>query len=91
MDSDNYSVLGNQDKIISNYNIMNTKSSTGKGLQRTIIKEKLNKSEPKLSRISGGKILDEADEEQMINKRILKQMDVHEEKLNRVYKTTIGN
>jgi hypothetical protein len=86
MDSDNYSVLGNQDKIISNYNIMNTKSN----LQRTLKKEKSDKS-TKLSRISGkqngpheGKILDETDDEMVVNKRIIKKFDEPIERINRI-------
>lgn len=34
MDSDNYSVLGNQDKLISNYNIMNTTSKSHKVIKK---------------------------------------------------------
>lgn len=86
MDSDNYSVLGNQDKIISNYNIMNTKSNS----QRKIKKEKSDET-IKLSRISGknmgsraAKILDEEDGDLVVNKRILKQFDETGERLNRI-------
>jgi hypothetical protein len=77
MDSDNYSILGNQDKIISNYNIMNTKSKTK------------SKTKDKLTRISGGKkdvrkILDDSDNEEITNKRIIKNFDGHIDKINRV-------
>jgi hypothetical protein len=88
MDSDNYSVLGNQDKIISNYNIMNKKSNS-----RTLRKEESNK---KISRISGGKILDDVEDEETIstvnseNKRIIKTYDETQlEKINRTNKTEL--
>jgi hypothetical protein len=62
MDSDNYSTLGQQDKIKSNYNIMITKS-------RTINDN--SEEENKIKRFSK-KILDDIDDE-VINKRYLKK------------------
>ena len=61
MDSDNYSILGNQDKIISNSNIMmhNEKSSNSTTDQIRIIKKELiEKSNHKLSRVLKGGNLD---------------------------------
>ncbi len=61
MDSDNYSILGNQDKIISNTNIMTISEKLGKSEKqeklyqsRTIRKEQVEKPKNRLSRISGG-------------------------------------
>ncbi len=81
MDSDNYSILGNQDKIISNYNIMNTKSNS-----RIIKKELISESNKLLRTYKGGKKLDETNEELVSNKRIITQQDEPIEKLNRINK-----
>lgn len=85
MDSDNYSDLGKQNKIISKYNIMNTELNS----HRKIKKESVSTS-TKLSRISGkdigyhgDKILDE---KLGVSKRIIKQFDDSEEKLTRFNK-----
>jgi len=81
IESDNYSILGNQDKIISNYSIMNTTSN----LQRNIKKEK-SEDFIKLSRFSGKTFSPNSysNETENINKRIIKQFDLPKEKLNRI-------
>ena len=78
MDSDNYSVLGNQDKIISSSNIMMKKTSTRK------IKTDNNETSKK-----GGskKILEDIDEEG-VNTRIIK-IDQNDQKIYRKQKNEI--
>ena len=67
MDSDNYSTLGQQDKIKSNHNIMTTNSRTIKNSNFDNIKIKRNSKK-------GGKILDDIDDnDDIINKRFIKE------------------
>jgi hypothetical protein len=76
MDSDNYSTLGQQDKIKSNHNIMITNLRTLKDdvVETSKIKRKTKKN---------SMILDDIDDdEQIINKRIIKE-DFNSEKIIR--------
>lgn len=75
MDSDNYSILGNQDKIISNYNIMSGKPNT-----RIIKRDKSDNN--KLSRITGGT------QTSSNNKRVIRD-DVNDQKINRINKSEL--
>jgi len=76
MDSDNYSILGQQDKIKSNHNIMITNLRTLKdeGIEYSKIKRKSKKNSMILDDIN--------DKESMINKRIIKE-DLNTEKIIR--------
>jgi len=75
MDSDNYSTLGQQDKIKSNHNIMITN-------QRTLKDDDIKYSKIK-RKSKNSMILDDIDDEEpMINKRIIKE-DLYKDKIIR--------
>jgi hypothetical protein len=74
MDSDNYSILGKQDKIKSKYNIMNSNSRILK--DSDIELNKINRKS------KSSKILDDIDEE-IVNKRFIKE-EKKFEKVNRI-------